>query len=223
MRHQLGWLAGAGYSGSRSRSAPGPRRMHASPVVNVTARELEGSASGRSISDLLEPLRRAPRQSQPCSPRRDPGPSAAGSLQLYPPARHSRWSRCSESITTPVRKFGSQPLGLGPELCGGGADLRRPPRPHREAGPFSGARPAAAPAYGMGMSAGRAASWSGPGWRTVKTPAPASIPTSAPRADWDDVSHFTQMVWPRPSPWAAGRLTEAAIAGWCVVMRPEEP
>jgi hypothetical protein len=166
-------------------------------VVNITAEELERTASGRNLGDLLKSL--------PCGPQgvptftRPPGsPSTAkGSLSCIRPL-DLRMVEVMRIHNDTRSAFGSQPLVWDPALAASAQSY---------AGHLARTGVLAhAPREGRGNSRENLSqgmlNWDSrqmlSNWlREQSRFRPGVYPNVSTTGRWDDVSHFTQMVWPK--------------------------
>ena len=204
MRHELGWLAGVwAFALAQPLAARTPQDAVA-PVVNVTAAELEGSASGRSMGDLLKSLRCAPQTVPTLTRRAVPTPSDVGSLSCIRPLDIQMVEVLRVHNDTRAQ-FGSQPLVWDPQLAvaaqtyaGHLARTGRLVHSPREG------RGNSRENLSMGM-----AGWSGrqllQTWLAERPKFRAGMyPDVSSTGRWADVSHFTQMVWPKTATLGCG-------------------
>lgn len=169
----------------------------ANPVVTITAEELERSANSRGIGELLKSLPCAP-QTVPTFTRPAPSaPTAAGSLSCLRPddIRAVEILRIHNATRA---QFGTQPLVWDPQLA---AAARTYAGHLARTGVL-----AHAPREGRGNSRENL-SQGMLGWDSRQMLGnwlgeqskfrPGTYPNVSSTGRWDDVSHFTQIVWPR--------------------------
>ena len=168
-----------------------------SPVVTITAEELERLPSGRNIGDILKAL--------PCSPQavptftrpQSPAPNAPGSLSCIRPA-DIRMVEIYRIHNSTRAQFGSQPLVWDPALAAAAQSY---------AGQLARTGQLVhAPRDGRGNSRENLSkgllSWSsrqmlGNWLNEQRLFRPGIYPNVSTTGRWDDVSHFTQIVWPK--------------------------
>lgn len=197
-----------------------PARDVASPVISVTAEELERLPAGRTISDVLNLLRCGP-QTIPTLVRQ-PGRAATGrsTLSCIRPA-DLRMVEIYRLYNATRAQFGSQPLVWDLELAQGALGywhqlpargLVHSPRAGRGAARENLLRAR----RGMVVS-DLAATWIA----ERRWFRPGVFPHVSTNGNWSTVSHYTQMVWPTTTRAGCGITTDARW-DWlvCRYLRP---
>jgi len=168
----------------------------ASPVVTISAEELERHSSSRSLADLLTKL--------PCTPQTvptfirpaTPAPSAKGALTCVAPA-DIRMVEVHRIHNETRRQFGSQPLVWDPTLAAAAqAYAGQLARTGRLVHAPRAGRGAARENLSQGLLNWGTQPLIGNWLRERPLFRPGTYPNVSSTGHWADVSHYTQMVWP---------------------------
>ncbi len=169
----------------------------ASPVKAITSEELERLPSARNISDLLRNL--------PCTPQAIPtltrptaagAPIAADSLSCLRPDDLNMIEIYRVHNDTRLQ-FGSQPLVWDRALAAAAQSYSvQLARTGRLAHAPREGRGISRENLGMGMLGWDSRQMLGNWLKEERNFTPGSYPEVSKTGDWQDVSHYTQMVWP---------------------------
>ena len=168
----------------------------ASPVVTISAEELERHSSSRSLADLLTKLP-CTQQTVPTFIRpATPAPSAKGALTCVRPA-DIRMVEVYRIHNDARRQFGSQPLVWDPALAAAAqAYAGQLARTGRLVHAPRAGRGAARENLSQGMLNWGPQPLIGNWLRERPLFRAGAYPNVSSTGNWADVSHYTQMIWP---------------------------
>ncbi len=197
MRVRHSWLVGASILFLDTSLAARTPTETANPVKVITAEELERRNSGRNISDLLRNLPCAS-QSVPTvtRPAAASAPIAADSIICLRP-EDLNMVEIYRVHNDSRLKFGSQPVVWDRALAASAQTYAvQLARTGRLAHAPREGRGITRENLGMGMLGWDSRQMMGNWLKEERNFMPGSYPNVSKTGDWQDVSHYTQMVWP---------------------------